>query len=167
MHKVTVFQLYSSSLIAFISSTTLFSTSHYLLAQTATPSTTIPRTAYTIDFVSPYFKTQQALPTQKKPATVRTSKASSRCSDATLIEGETSNFLVKVCKENGRLLYIGKSKKEPNKPVRLPAKIVGKAKYRANNGSYSYIINVDGVEVWQNGRKIRSERFRFSKVFQH
>ncbi|KYC37694.1 hypothetical protein WA1_04020 [Scytonema hofmannii PCC 7110] len=163
MQKVRSSQA-SYGLIAFMTSATLFGTSNHVLSQTAQGSLKSPQTAFTIDFVSPYSKTQPTSPSQKKPAA--TSRAKNRYSITTILEGETANFIVKVYKENNQILYVGKSKKDPNKPVKLPAKVVGKSKYRANNGSYSYIVNPDRVEVWQGGRKIRSDRFRLSKVFQ-
>ncbi|GAA6620939.1 hypothetical protein [Scytonema sp. NUACC26] len=164
MQKVTGSQTYSYGLIAFITSVTLFGTGNYVLSQTSQGSLKSPHTAFTIDFVSPYSGRQQNSRSQKKPAT--TLKAKNKYSIITILEGETAHFIVKVYKENNQILYVGKSKKDPKKPVKLPAKVVGKSKYRANNGSYSYIVNPDGVEVWQSGRKIRSDRFRLSKVFQ-
>ncbi|MUH01216.1 hypothetical protein F7734_56700 [Scytonema sp. UIC 10036] len=168
MQKVISLRAYNCGLIVLMTSATLFGTSNHVLSQTAQGSLKSSQTAFTIDFVSPYSKTQPktqpSSPLQKKPAA--TSTAKNRYTITTILEGETVNFIVKVYKENNQILYVGKSKKDPSKPVKLPAKVVGKSKYRANNGSYSYIVNPDGVEVWQSGRKIRADRFRFSKVFQ-
>ncbi|KAF3884570.1 MULTISPECIES: hypothetical protein [Nostocales] len=164
MQKVTSLQAYSYSLITLMTFATLLGTSNHVLSQTAQRSLKSFQTAFTVDFVSPYSKTQPTSASQKKPPA--TSKVKNRYSITTILEGETANFIVKIYKENNQILYLGKSRKDPNKPVKLPAKVVGKSKYRANNGSYSYIVNPDGVEVWQSGRKIRADRFRLSKVFQ-
>lgn len=80
------------------------------------------------------------------------------CSDEAVIEGETANFLVNVCLENGRLFYLGQSKQNPNVTVRLPARSTRDGWYRADNGSYSYYVSSTQVKVLQNGRQIRSER---------
>ncbi|NEQ25410.1 MAG: peptidoglycan DD-metalloendopeptidase family protein [Microcoleus sp. SIO2G3] len=80
------------------------------------------------------------------------------CSDEAVIEGETANFLVNVCLENGRLFYLGQSKQNPSVIVRLPARSTSDGWYRADNGSYSYYVSATQVKVLQNGRQIRSER---------
>jgi lipoprotein NlpD len=87
------------------------------------------------------------------------------CNGILLIDGETANAFVKVCQENGQLFYIGQLKQDPTKPVRLLAWNVGKIRYRADNGDFSYLVNPDGVEVWHNGHQIRSERFYVSNSF--
>ena len=80
------------------------------------------------------------------------------CSDEAVIEGETANFLVNVCLENGRLFYLGQSKQNPTVTVRLPARSTRDGWYRADNGNYSYYVSATQVKVLQNGRQIRSER---------
>jgi lipoprotein NlpD len=89
--------------------------------------------------------------------------ADNGCTGVSLIEGQTQKVSVKVCQENGQLFYIGKLKKDPNKPVKLPAFNIGTARYRADNGSFSYFISPQGVEVWRNGRKVSSDIFDTSK----
>jgi len=81
------------------------------------------------------------------------------CNGVTILGGETPKIRVKVCQENGQLFYIGEMKQNPNQPIKIPALIVGKDKYQANNGSFSYLITPQKVEVWQNGNRIRSENF--------
>ncbi len=81
------------------------------------------------------------------------------CGEATVLEGETPNFLISVCSERGQLFYFGQSKQNPNVTVWLPARRVGSGQYRAENGSYSYLVSNNRVEVLRNGRQIRSERF--------
>lgn len=81
------------------------------------------------------------------------------CNGVTVIEGETANVTVKVCQENGELFYIGHLKQYPSQLVKLPAWNVGKDRYRADNGSFSYLVSPDKVEVWRNGSQIRSDSF--------
>ncbi|MBW4669498.1 MAG: M23 family metallopeptidase [Cyanomargarita calcarea GSE-NOS-MK-12-04C] len=85
------------------------------------------------------------------------------CNGVSVIEGQTQKVSVKVCQENGQLFYIGQLKKDPNKPVKLRAFNIGTARYRADNGSFSYFISPHGVEVWRNGRKVSSDIFDTSK----
>ncbi|MFE1747382.1 M23 family metallopeptidase [Coleofasciculus sp. H7-2] len=84
-----------------------------------------------------------------------------QCSNA-LIEGETASSRVKVCRENGQLFYVGQLKQQPSASMQLAAWRVGQDRYQADNGSYSYFISPRGVEVWRNGRQIRSEPFNGS-----
>jgi lysostaphin len=81
------------------------------------------------------------------------------CGETTVLEGETPNFLISVCSERGQLFYFGQSKQNPNVTVWLPARRVSGGRYRAENGSYSYLVGNSRVEVLRNGRQIRSERF--------
>ncbi len=81
------------------------------------------------------------------------------CSGITIIEGETTNVRVKVCDDQGRLFYVGQLKKDPSQPVKIPAWNIGKDTYQANNGSFSYLVNREKVEVWRNGSQIRSDNF--------
>ena len=92
------------------------------------------------------------------PPTSMSVRTGGICSDEAVIEGETANFLVNVCLENGRLFYLGQSKQNPSVTVRLPARSTSDGWYRADNGSYSYYVSATQVKVLQNGRQIRSER---------
>lgn len=96
---------------------------------------------------------QQVSPSQPIPI------SNTGCSGLTVIAGETANVNVKVCNENGRLFYIGQLKQDPNKPVKLPARNIGKDRYQADNGSFSYLISPERVEVWRNGSQIRTDNF--------
>lgn len=80
------------------------------------------------------------------------------CNGDVVLNGETANFWVRVCRENGQLFYIGQPKQNPNLAMRLPARRTGEGQYRAENGSYSYDVSPERIVVWQNGRQIRSER---------
>jgi lysostaphin len=81
------------------------------------------------------------------------------CNGTTLIAGETKSARVGVCQEKGQLFYIGELKQNPNQPVKLPAWSVSNSKYRADNGSFSYFITPQGVEIWRNGRRFRNDVF--------
>ncbi|MBD2682151.1 MULTISPECIES: M23 family metallopeptidase [Nostoc] len=85
--------------------------------------------------------------------------SNTECNGVTIIGGETAKLRVKVCEENGQLFYIGQMKQNPNQPIKIPAWNVGKDKYQADNGSFSYVVTHQRVEVWQNGSRIRSENF--------
>jgi lipoprotein NlpD len=82
-----------------------------------------------------------------------------KCNGAILIEGETANIRVQVCEENGQLFYIGQLKQDPSKPIKIAALNIGKGKYRADNGSFYYLVSPERVEVWRNGTQMRSDRF--------
>lgn len=103
-----------------------------------------------------------APPRQQAPSpstVVNNSKASNRCDGRTVIEGETNNAYVRVCQEKGNLFYIGQLKQNRNQAVKLPAWSISDSQYRADNGSFSYFITPQGVEIWRNGQRIRTEDF--------
>ncbi|WP_017315235.1 M23 family metallopeptidase [Mastigocladopsis repens] len=110
--------------------------------------------------------TSQVSPSQPIPVAVGSQIPDAECNGPTVIEGETANVFVKVCRENGQLFYIGQLKQDPTQPVRLPASSVGSSRYRADNGSFSYLVSPDGVEVWRNGQQVRSDTFSTSKQFE-
>lgn len=85
--------------------------------------------------------------------------ANSKCNGVTVIQGETANVWVKVCQENGQIFYIGQLKQDPTKLVKIPAINEGNSRYRADNGSFSYYVTPDKVEIWRNGRQLRSDIF--------
>ncbi|NMG08852.1 M23 family metallopeptidase [Brasilonema sp. UFV-L1] len=107
----------------------------------------------------------QVSPVQPIPVAVGSVMADTKCNGTTVIEGETANIFVKVCQENGQLFYIGQLKQDPSHPVRLPARSVGSSQYQADNGSFSYVVSSDKVEVWRNGQQVRSDTFSTSKQF--
>ncbi|MBD2772764.1 M23 family metallopeptidase [Iningainema tapete] len=123
--------------------------------QTATTARTrvnAPRP--TTEVTTPSDEQPQAIPIAIEPVNL-----DAKCNGKTMIEGETTDVRVKVCQENNQFFYIGQLKQHPTQPVRLPALNVGEARYQANNGSFSYIVSPVGVEVWRNGRQIRSDSF--------
>ncbi|MEH1868417.1 MAG: M23 family metallopeptidase [Nostoc sp.] len=81
------------------------------------------------------------------------------CNGVTIIDGETANIHVKVCEENGQLFYIGQLKQDPSKPIKIAALNIGKSRYRADNGSFYYLVSPERVEVWRNGTQMRSDKF--------
>jgi len=81
------------------------------------------------------------------------------CKGRPLIQGETTRFRVRVCEQNGELFYLGEFKNNRRTRLRLQARHLGGDRYQAENGSYSYQVSAAGVEVWRNGRQLRSERF--------
>ncbi|MEH2462990.1 M23 family metallopeptidase [Nostoc sp.] len=81
------------------------------------------------------------------------------CNGVTIIEGETASIRVKVCEENGQLFYIGQLKQDPSKPIKISALNIGKSRYRADNGSFYYLVSPEKVEVWRNGTQMHSDRF--------
>ncbi len=102
---------------------------------------------------------QAKTPSRTIPVAVASSNFNTQCNGVTLIDGETKNAHVKVCQENGQLFYIGELKQNPNQPVRLPAWNVSSSKYRAENGSFSYLVSPQGVEILRNGQRFRSDNF--------
>jgi lysostaphin len=77
----------------------------------------------------------------------------------TVLEGETKNTFIKVCQENSQLFYIGQLKQDANESVKIPAWNIGQNQYQADNGSFSYLVSPDKVEVWRNGNQIRTDAF--------
>lgn len=96
---------------------------------------------------------QQVSPSQPIPMT------DVQCNGLTRLEGETANALIKICDENGQLFYIGELKHNPTQPVKIPAWIISRNRYQADNGSFSYVISPEEVEVWRNGSQIRTDSF--------
>ncbi|MDZ8079166.1 MAG: M23 family metallopeptidase [Nostoc sp. SerVER01] len=109
--------------------------------------------------VPPLPVANQVSPSQ--PITISSAPLNSNteCNGVTIIGRETAKISVKVCQENGQLFYIGQMKQNPNQPIKIPALNVGKDKYQADNGSFSYLVTPKRVEVWQNGSRIRYENF--------
>lgn len=81
------------------------------------------------------------------------------CRGETVISGETTKAVVKLCREGGQVFYIGQSKQDPSAVVKLPAIKIGTARYRAYKDSFYYFVNPQGVEVWQNGQIISVDSF--------
>ncbi len=106
-------------------------------------------------------KPLQPIAVAPAPATSAVAGTFNQCSNA-LLEGETASSRVKVCRKNGQLFYMGQLKLQPSASMQLAARRVGQDRYQADNGSYSYFISPRGVEVWRNGRQIRSEPFNGS-----
>jgi lysostaphin len=106
------------------------------------------------------FNPTQTSSSESIPIPVETAKVDSGCNGGrTVIAGETATTRVKVCQENGEFFYIGQSKQNREEPMRLPARIVGKNRYQADNGSFSYFVTPQEVQVWQNGNLIHADSF--------
>jgi hypothetical protein len=103
-----------------------------------------------------YSPTTAKLPIDKPISPVKTDN---ECAGTPVITGETAKARVQVCEENGQLFYIGKLKQDNNQTVKLIAWNVGNNQYRADNGSFSYFVSPQKVEVWRNGSKLRSDHF--------
>ncbi|MBN3873920.1 M23 family metallopeptidase [Nostoc sp. JL33] len=109
--------------------------------------------------VSPPPVAKQISPSQPIPIGFAPISIDTKCNGVTIIEGETASIRVKVCEENGQLFYIGQLKQDPSKPIKIAALNIGKGRYRADNGSFYYLISPEKVEVWRNGSQIRSDSF--------
>ncbi|MTJ49305.1 M23 family metallopeptidase [Dolichospermum sp. UHCC 0259] len=81
------------------------------------------------------------------------------CDGTTVMNGETATVSIKVCEENGQLFYLGKLKQEPSQVLKIRAWKVDNNKYQANNGSFSYLISPEKIEIWRNGSPIRADSF--------
>ncbi|MCG6136495.1 MAG: M23 family metallopeptidase [Nostoc sp. LLA-1] len=90
-------------------------------------------------------------------------KVETKCTGVTIIQGETANNLIKVCENNGQLFYVGQLKQDLSQPIKITARNIGQDKYRADNGSFSYLVSPQGVEVWRNGILLRTDIFNTSK----
>ncbi|MEH2332340.1 M23 family metallopeptidase [Nostoc sp.] len=109
--------------------------------------------------VSPPPVANQVSPSQPIPIGFTPVSADTKCNGVTIIQGETASIRVKVCEENGQLFYIGQLKQDPSKPIKIAALNIGKSRYRADNGSFYYLVTPEKVEVWRNGSQIRSDSF--------
>ena len=81
------------------------------------------------------------------------------CQGTLIMKGETATVSIKVCEENGQLFYLGKLKQEPNQILKLLAWKVDNNKYQADNGTFSYLISPEKIEIWRNGSPIRADSF--------
>ncbi len=81
------------------------------------------------------------------------------CKGIIMMKGETATVSIKVCEENGKLFYLGKLKQEPNQLLKLLAWKVDNDKYQADNGTFSYLISPEKIEIWRNGSPIRADSF--------
>ncbi len=81
------------------------------------------------------------------------------CGGTTVITGETTTVSIKVCEENGQLFYLGQLKQEPSQILKLRAWKVDNHKYKADNGTFSYLISPEKIEIWRNGSPIRADSF--------
>ncbi len=71
---------------------------------------------------------------------------------------ETRNYRVYICRDRGRLFYLGQSKSQPRNWIRLVASYNRQnGGYTAYNGNTSYFINASRLRVYQNGRQILNE----------
>ncbi|MBD2346022.1 peptidoglycan DD-metalloendopeptidase family protein [Anabaena subtropica] len=102
---------------------------------------------------------QAVSPSQQIPVAFAPTINETKCTGSTLLEGETANVLVRVCDENGRLFYIGELKQNPNEPVKIPAWSIGQNRYQADNGTFSYVVSPEQVEIWRNGSQLRTDSF--------
>ncbi|MEH2363108.1 M23 family metallopeptidase [Nostoc sp.] len=109
--------------------------------------------------VSPPPVAQQVSPSQPIAIDFAPVNTDIKCNGVTIIEGETATIRVKVCEENGQLFYIGQLKQDSSKPIKIAALNIGKGRYRADNGSFYYLVSSKKVEVWRNGSQIRSDSF--------
>ncbi|MDZ7994013.1 MAG: M23 family metallopeptidase [Nostoc sp. EfeVER01] len=110
--------------------------------------------------VSPPPVANQVSPSQQPiPIDIAPVSTDTKCNGVSLIEGETTSSRVKVCEENGQLFYIGQLKQALSKPIKIVALHIGKDRYRADNGSFYYLVTPQRVEVWRNGSQIRSDSF--------
>ncbi|MBN4005122.1 M23 family metallopeptidase [Nostoc sp. LPT] len=110
--------------------------------------------------VSPPPVANQVSPSQQRiPIDFTPVSTDTKCNGISLIEGETASSRVKVCEENGQLFYIKQLKQAPSKPIKIVALNIGKDRYRADNGSFYYLVTPQRVEVWRNGSQIRSDSF--------
>jgi lipoprotein NlpD len=107
-------------------------------------------------------KTPPKAPISDSQPIISAVNTDNQCGGVTVIAGETSQIRVQVCNENGQLFYIGQLKQNSSKPVKIAARNVGKNKYRADNGTFSYLVSPEKVEVWRYGSQIRSDNFNTS-----
>ena len=99
---------------------------------------------------------QPVIPTPKQVLPISNN---TDCKGTIIMTGETATVSIKVCEENGQLFYLGKLKQEPNQILKLLAWKVDNNKYQADNGTFSYLISPEKIEIWRNGSPIRADSF--------
>ncbi|MEC4807234.1 MAG: M23 family metallopeptidase [Jaaginema sp. PMC 1079.18] len=80
------------------------------------------------------------------------------CTGETIISEETANFRIHIYQSNNRLFYQGENKRN-GATVCLGAAAISGDRYQAQNGSYSYIVDAKGYQVFRFGTLMREERF--------
>ena len=78
---------------------------------------------------------------------------------------DTENFHIYICIEADEnnpnainLTYVQVSQSNPNSPTRLKAELISGFRYQsATQDQISYIIGYQGLEIWENGRQIKTE----------
>ncbi|MBP0020237.1 MAG: M23 family metallopeptidase [Cyanobacteria bacterium SBLK] len=80
------------------------------------------------------------------------------CGDRLLFNLETRNFRIQICWSEGQMFYFSQRKRYPLASLWLPARAIAGG-FAAQNGSYTYRIRGDRLEVLQKGLVLRSERF--------
>ena len=98
-------------------------------------------------------------PVPPTPQPVLPVSNNTECSGTTFMTGETATASIKVCEENNQLFYIGKLKQEPSQVLKIRAWKVDNNKYKADNGTFSYLISPEKIEIWRNGSPIRADSF--------
>ncbi|QLE57031.1 M23 family metallopeptidase [Nostoc sp. TCL26-01] len=128
-------------------------------SQIASSAAKVHQASKSVQPIYPPQVEQPVSPAQSIPIHVAPVNPHLGCTGVTVLKGETANSLVKVCEENGQLFYIGELKQDPSQPVKVPAWNIGNNKYRADNGSFSYLVSPEKVEIWRNGSQIRTDNF--------
>jgi lipoprotein NlpD len=80
------------------------------------------------------------------------------CSDRVLFNRETRNFRIQICWSGSQMFYFSQEKRNPFSSLWLPAEAIAGG-FSAQNGSDTYRIRGDRLEVLQKGLILRSERF--------
>ncbi|MGK7928097.1 MAG: M23 family metallopeptidase [Spirulina sp.] len=80
------------------------------------------------------------------------------CRDNILLHRETRNFRIQICWSGSQLFYFSQGKRHPISSLWLPAQAIAGG-FSAQNGSYTYRIRGDRLEVLRKGLVLRSERF--------
>ncbi|BAZ84863.1 M23 family metallopeptidase [Dolichospermum compactum] len=104
-------------------------------------------------------KTSVNQPVTPTPQPVSHASNNTDCRGTTVMNGETATVSIKVCEENGQLFYLGKLKQEPSQVLKIRAWKVDNNKYQAENGTFSYLISPEKIEIWRNGSQIRADSF--------
>ncbi|MBE9199198.1 MULTISPECIES: M23 family metallopeptidase [unclassified Nodularia (in: cyanobacteria)] len=103
--------------------------------------------------------TNQKPPSPPMPINPAPVSFETECSGVTILQGETANNLIKICQDNDQLFYLGQLKQKSSTPIKILAWNIGQDRYRADNGTFSYLVNSEGVEIWRNGLPIRTDIF--------
>ncbi len=85
-----------------------------------------------------------------------------QCPGDVLLAAQTRNFRVQICQVGAQVWYFGQANNDPRRSIWLPA-FYQQDRYEASNGSFTYWVYGDRLDVYEGDRRLRSEQFNAQK----